>query len=214
MKPAGRTPEPRSIAVFAKAPVPGEVKSRLVPLLGPEAAAELHEVLVQRTLDVARNSGVGPVSLWCMPDTRHPFFDACAALFGIPLHEQRGGDLGERMEWTLATLLADGPALLIGSDCPALSAEDLRAAAGSLATHDAVFQPAEDGGYVLVGLARPVPGLFEGMRWGEGDVMKETRLRLRRSGATWREMPTRWDVDRPEDYRRLMASGLLSEGGR
>jgi glycosyltransferase A (GT-A) superfamily protein (DUF2064 family) len=59
-----------------------------------------------------------------------------------------------------------------------------------------------------------VPGLFEGMRWGEGDVMKETRLRLRRSGATWREMPTRWDVDRPEDYRRLMASGLLSEGGR
>jgi glycosyltransferase A (GT-A) superfamily protein (DUF2064 family) len=102
----------------------------------------------------------------------------------------------------------------VGSDCPSLGAADLLAAAASLATHDAVIQPAEDGGYVLVGMARPVPGLFEGIRWGEAGVMRETRARLRAAAATWREMPARWDVDRPEDYRRLVASGLLAEGHR
>jgi rSAM/selenodomain-associated transferase 1 len=208
---AARAREPRPVAVFAKAPVPGEVKTRLVPLLGAQAAAELHAALVRRALATARNSGMGPVSLWCMPDTRHPFFAACADEFRITLHAQRGAHLGERMARAFETLVADGPALLTGSDCPSLRPEDLRAAAGSLATHDAVFQPAEDGGYVLVGLARLVPGLFEGIRWGEDKVMRETRTRLRAAGATWREMPARWDVDRPEDYQRLLASGLLGE---
>jgi hypothetical protein len=129
----------------------------------------------------------------------------------VTLHGQLGGHLGERMARALAQLLARGPALLVGSDCPALAAGDLRAAAGALATHDAVFQPAEDGGYVLVGLSRPLPGIFEGIRWGESGVMRETRDRLRAAGARWREMPVRWDVDRPEDYRRLLASGLLGE---
>ena len=214
MAPKALKAEPRPVAVFARSPVPGEVKTRLIPLLGPEAAAELHMTLARRAIATACGAGIGPVSLWCTPDMGHPFFAACAAQFGVDLHEQRGGHLGERMERTLAALLATGPALLIGSDCPSLRVEDLRAAAGSLATHDAVLQPAEDGGYVLVGLARPVPGLFEGIRWGESGVMRETRARLRAAGATWREMPTRWDVDRPEDYRRLVVSGLLAEGSR
>jgi rSAM/selenodomain-associated transferase 1 len=148
-----------------------------------------------------------------MPDTGHPFFAACAAEFGVTLHRQRGGHLGERMAHAFEHLLPAGPALLIGSDCPSLGAADLRAAAGSLATHDAVFQPAEDGGYVLVGLAREARGIFEGPAWGEGSVMRDTRSRLRAAAATWREMPMRWDVDRPEDYRRLLASGLLAESG-
>ena len=154
-----------------------------------------------------------PVSLWCAPDTAHPFFAACTAKYGVCLHEQHRGDLGERMARAFDRLLAAGPALLVGSDCPSLRAEDLRAAAGSLATYDAVFQPAEDGGYVLVGLARAVPGLFEGIGWGGTNVMRDTRSRLRAAGAVWREMPVRWDVDRPEDYRRLLASSLLAESG-
>jgi rSAM/selenodomain-associated transferase 1 len=202
------------VAVFAKAPVPGEVKTRLIPLLGAQDAAELHALLVRRALAVARDAGVGPLTLWCLPGTGHPFFGACAAEFGASLKEQRGGQLGERMARAFEHLLATGPALLVGSDCPSLGAADLLAAAASLATHDAVIQPAEDGGYVLVGMARPVPGLFEGIRWGEAGVMRETRARLRAAAATWREMPARWDVDRPEDYRRLVASGLLAEGHR
>ncbi|MBL0142515.1 MAG: TIGR04282 family arsenosugar biosynthesis glycosyltransferase [Betaproteobacteria bacterium] len=214
MAPATPSGSAAQVAVFAKAPVPGEVKTRLVPLLGAGDAAELHATLVRHALATARNSGVGAVSLWCMPNTGHPFFAACAAEFGVDLHEQRGGHLGERMARAFDRLLASGPALLVGSDCPSLRADDLRAAAGSLSTHDAVIQPAEDGGYVLVGLARTAPGLFEGIRWGEASVMRDTRARLREAGATWREMPTRWDVDRPEDYRRLLASGLLAESGR
>ena len=214
MAPAARRGSTAQVAVFAKAPVPGEVKTRLVALLGARESAELHAALVRHALATARNSGVGPVSLWCMPDTGHPFFAACAAEFGVSLHEQRGGHLGERMARAFDRLLAAGPALLVGSDCPSLRAEDLRAAAGSLATHDAVIQPAEDGGYVLVGLARPVAGLFERIRWGESSVMRDTRVRLREAAATWREMPVRWDVDRPEDYRRLLASGLLAEAAR
>jgi hypothetical protein len=201
-----------AIAVFAKAPVPGQVKTRLVPLLGAESAAELHSMLVRRALATACAAGVGPVALWCVPDTGHPFFRACAEAFGVSLEAQKGGHLGERMARSLAAMLARGPALLIGSDCPALGADDLQAAARSLATHDAVFQPAEDGGYVLVGLSREVPGLFDGIRWGEERVMRDTRARLRAARATWREFPARWDVDRPHDYQRLMASGLLAEG--
>jgi hypothetical protein len=202
------------VAVFARAPVPGEVKTRLAPLLGPREAAELHATLVRQALRTARTAGVGPVSLWCTPDPAHPFFAACAAEHGVALHAQRGGDLGERMARAFDELLASGPALLVGSDCPSLSARDLCAAAVSLATRDAVVQPAEDGGYVLVGLSRPVAGVFEGLRWGEASVMRDTRERLRGAGATWREMPVRWDVDRPDDYRRLLASGLLAGGGR
>ncbi len=199
------------VAVFAKAPVPGEVKTRLIGLLGAREAAGLHAALVRRALGTARNSAVGPVSLWCMPDTGHPFFAACAAEYGAELRPQRGGDLGERMEGAFGQLLGEGPAVLIGSDCPCLGVEDLRSAAAALATHDAVLQPAEDGGYVLVGLSRQVPGLFDGVRWGESTVMRETRERLRSAGATWKELPVRWDVDRPEDYRRLAQSGLLAE---
>ena len=204
-------PSAVQVAVFAKAPVAGQVKTRLVPLLGEAAAAELHATLVRRTLATAREAAVGPVSLWCAPDAGHPFFGACAAESGAVLQGQRGGHLGERMARAFDRLLAAGPALLVGSDCPSLGAADLRAAAASLATHDAVVQPAEDGGYVLVGLSRAVPGLFERIRWGEASVMVDTRSRLRAAGARWREMPLRWDVDRPEDYRRLVVSGLLAE---
>ncbi|MBK8322477.1 MAG: TIGR04282 family arsenosugar biosynthesis glycosyltransferase [Betaproteobacteria bacterium] len=201
-----------SIAVFAKAPVPGEVKTRLVPLLGEESAAELHSVLVRRALATARAAALGPVTLWCMPETGHPFFQSCAEAFGVTLQTQRGGHLGERMARALEAMLLQGPGLIIGSDCPALTVDDLHAAARSLATHDAVVQPAEDGGYVLVGLSKPVPGLFEGIDWGEGKVMRDTRLRLRAARATWRELPSRWDVDRPADYQRLTVTGLLAEG--
>ena len=214
MEAAARPPSAVQVAVFAKAPVAGEVKTRLVPLLGPADAAELHATLVRHALATARAAEVGPVSLWCAPDRGHPFFAACAGEFGVALHEQRGGHLGERMARAFERLLAAGPAMIVGSDCPSLTAGDLREAAAALAGREAVVQPAEDGGYVLVGLARALPGLFEGIRWGEADVMRATRERLRAAGTAWAELPVRWDVDRPEDYRRLLASGLLAEGGR
>ena len=98
--------------------------------------------------------------------------------------------------------------LLTGSDCPSMTAADLRGAARALRDgRDAVFCPAEDGGYTLIGLTHAMPALFDAMTWGTDIVMEETRQRLRNLGWHWHELPTHWDVDRPEDYQRLVHEG-------
>ena len=202
------------IAVFAKAPVPGRVKTRLAAHLGDERAALLAASLTRHALSAATGSGVGSVELWCAPDATHPFFPECASRFGVTLREQRGADLGERMDAAIRDSLDGGsPVLLIGADCPALDAAVLKRAAAALARHDAVFVPAEDGGYVLVGMARIVPGLFDAIGWGGETVMQDTRERLVRAHARWQELDPLWDVDRPEDYARMRREGLASEAG-
>ena len=202
-------PEPTRVAVFAKAPVAGLVKTRLAPLLGSDGAAQLHARLVMRALATAIEARLGDVELWCAPDERDPFFASCAERFSVRLCRQEGGNLGERMGYAFRRSLASGrPLLAIGSDCPALTSRELRSAAEALVTHDAVVAPAEDGGYVMVGLARSVPGIFDGIAWGTSTVMDETRRRLESAGARWKLMPMLWDVDRPEDYLRLQGAGL------
>jgi rSAM/selenodomain-associated transferase 1 len=205
--------EPRTrVAVFARAPVPGAVKTRLAPLLGPEGAAALHAGLVRQALSIATMAAVGPVELWCAPDESHPFFARCAEQFRLTLHRQVGADLGERMHGAIAAGLAAGDrVVLIGSDCPTLEPADLREAARALETQDAAIAPAEDGGYVLIALSKPVPGLFTGIAWGGAAVMGATRTRLADLHVRWKELPTRWDVDRPEDYARLQREGRLAE---
>jgi len=197
------------IAVFAKAPVPGRVKTRLAVHLCEERAARLAAALTSRALATAVGAGIGPVELWCSPDASHPFFQECASRFRVRLREQRGEDLGSRMEAAIEdALAARSPVLLIGSDCPALDAAVLERAAAALARHDAVFVPAEDGGYVLVGMARRVPGAFDAIAWAGDNVMQQTRERLVRAHARWQELDPLWDVDRPEDYARMRREGL------
>ena len=194
------------VLVFAKAPVPGQAKTRLAPALGERGAAELHRQLLTRALRTAIAAELGPVELWCAPDTHDPFFCACAEKFGLSLHDQGEGDLGMRMSRALESALADGaPALLIGSDCPALTAQYLRQAAAACGSgNHAVFGPAEDGGYALIGLARaPSATLFENIAWGTSTVMQQTRLRLQGLGWRWIELGALWDVDRPSDLPRL-----------
>src|SRR5262245_60397345 len=199
------------IIVFAKAPEPGKVKTRLIPLLGAEGAAALHARLVRGALTTACGAAIGPVELACTPDTKHPFFRHCAERYGVTLTLQSAGDLGVRMEEACRRTLGHSvAALIIGADSPALTAEHLRAGRDVLTQgHEAVLIPAEDGGYVLMGLSRCDRRLFEGLDWGEPNVMAETRSRLSRLGWNWTELPALWDVDRPEDYERLVASGLL-----
>jgi rSAM/selenodomain-associated transferase 1 len=194
--------ESMAIAVFSKAPRAGEAKTRLIPALGAAGAARLQRRLCLRTLDLACRAANGRVTLWAAPDHRQRFFRAVQAQHGIELRSQAGSDLGERM--ANAFVAHAGPLLLIGSDCPALTAAHLAAAATALHDgHDAVFIPAEDGGYVLVGLRRPQPRLFEGIAWGSDQVMAQTRERLMALGLRWLEPATLWDVDRPEDLLRL-----------
>jgi len=206
---------PPAVAVFARAPVAGAAKTRLMPVLGAAGAARLQAAFVRRALRTAIDAALGPVSLWCAPDCGNPFFTACREEFDVALAPQQGGDLGARMAHAFDSLCAAHPVLLIGTDCPALEGDTLRRAAGALAQgEDAVFVPAEDGGYVLIGLARPFAALFHGIAWGSDQVMVQSRERLRAEGLRWRELPPCWDVDRPEDVARLAASGIMSEALR
>lgn len=199
-----------NIAVFARAPEAGEAKTRLIPRLGAEGAAALQHALIHRALRTALAANLGPVSLWCTPDCEHPAFAECARLFGVPLNLQQGADLGGRMLHAFSRLCPQHETLLIGSDCPALTIAELRAAARALLDgNDAVFGPAEDGGYVLIGLRHALAPLFHGIPWGTDRVMEETRVRLRRSALQWQELALSWDLDRPEDIDRLRTSGLM-----
>ena len=200
-----------AVIVFAKAARPGAVKTRLIPRLGDEGAAALHVKLVRRTLDTLRAASLKNVQLHCTPGTDDPFFWFCSGHYGVALHAQVTGDLGERMLAALEkALVSHAFALLVGTDCPALAARHLRQAEQALREgDDAVFVPCEDGGYALVGLKRADASLFDGIAWGGDQVMAETRARLQQLAWRWRELETLWDVDRPEDYDRLEQSCLL-----
>jgi rSAM/selenodomain-associated transferase 1 len=199
--------EPVAIAILAKAPVPGTVKTRLTFMLGVDGAAALQTRFIVRTVEAAAAAALGPITLWTSPDERHPVFQDMASRFPLTLARQPSGDLGTRM--LAAFTQGNGPTLLIGTDCPVLTAGHLTDAAAVLRSGtDAVFLPADDGGYVLVGLRRPIPELFGDMAWSTDAVMLETRRRLTHLDLSWREPANLWDVDRPTDVRRMHKEGL------
>lgn len=191
-----------ALSVLAKAPIPGKVKTRLVASLGAEAACRLHERLLKNTIAVAlATTSPRRITLWTALDHGHPLFLEIAKRHGIELHAQPEGDLGERMHHALEAM--GEPGLLIGSDCPVLTPVLLRSCRDALASVDAVFLPAEDGGYALVGLNRPEKRLFADIDWGTERVMEQTRHRIAALGWQLACPAVVWDVDRPEDTDRL-----------
>jgi len=200
-------PDTVGVAILTKAPEPGRVKTRLAMMLGTDGAAKLHERLVIHTVKAAAEAATGPLTIWAAPDERHPFFQELARQLPVALARQPEGDLGARMN--AAFVRAGEATLVIGTDCPVLTATHLRDAANVLREGvDAVIISAEDGGYVLIGLSRPVPDLFTDMAWSSDGVMVETRQRLRHLGLSWREPAHLWDVDRPSDVGRMRREGL------
>lgn len=201
------------VIVFARAPEPGAVKTRLIPLIGPQGAAALHARMMERALATACQAALGAVELHCAPDCDDDFLRSCSSRYPAKLVAQAEGDLGARMAAAAGTALtAHSRVLLMGSDCPALTARHLRAANQALLDGAAAaLAPAEDGGYVLLGLKQSDRRLFEGIAWGSETVLADTRARLRELAWPWHELDTLWDVDRAEDYQRLLKSGLLDE---
>ena len=196
-----------AVIVMAKAPVPGYAKTRLQPALGADGAARLAERLLALTVEQAVAAGVGPVELCCAPDETHAAFARMAAQHGVALTRQGEGDLGQRMARALERSLdVHGRAVMIGTDAPQLDAAYLRAARDALVTHDAVFGPALDGGYVLVGLGRAAPALFEGIAWSTPQVMSATRARLAELVLKHHELPALADIDEPADLIHLPAA--------
>lgn len=196
--------ESRCLIVMAKAPVAGFAKSRLVPALGAQGAAALAERLLVHAVQQAAQAQFDTLVLCVTPDTTHPLFRRLQAEHQLVLSEQGEGDLGARMHRALAgALAAHTRALLIGTDVPALDAAMLQRADAALMQADAVFVPALDGGYALVGLKRDAPALFEGIAWSTDRVMAQTRERAAAAGLRTAELPPVADIDEPSDLAHL-----------
>lgn len=182
------------VAIFTRFPEPGRAKTRLIPALGAEGAAALHRRLAERTLAAVRAAGL-PYRLHVTGAPPAAFTDWLGLTDAM---EQGEGDLGER----LARAGPPYPTLFIGTDAPDLDADLLVRAADSLAAHDAAIGPAEDGGYWLLGLARPVPGVFRNIPWSTDRVFTDTQARLAEAGIEPALLPCLADCDRPDDLAR------------
>jgi rSAM/selenodomain-associated transferase 1 len=201
--------QPR-LVVFAKAPQPGSAKTRLIPALGAEGAAALAGRMLDHALAQALVADAGPVELCMNPAPGDPAWETTAIPAAVSRTGQGDGDLGERMARAVRRVTAeDGrPVLLMGSDCPALTADLIREAARQLRTHDAVLLPVADGGYVLIGLKSPCPALFDRMPWSTASVAAETLSRMAALGLkVWRG-PLLRDIDEPADLAQLPAGFL------
>ena len=181
------TPE---IAIFARWPEPGKAKTRLIPALGAEGAAALYRKLLEMTVREARISGL-PFHLRVSGAEPARFREWLGA--DIDVRDQGGGDLGEKLA------RVPTPGIMIGSDCPGLTAQLLRDASNALSTHAAVIGPADDGGYWLLGLAEPMPDLFTEMAWSTPAVFPETLRRLKALAVEPHILPELSDIDTGDD---------------
>lgn len=198
-----------TILIFAKAPLPGKVKTRLTPPLNPVQAAELHQKLLTRTLKMATQTALAPVSLYCSPDQQHPFFVRCQQTYPIDLAQQIGDDLGARMQHGIETVLQHSRiAIVIGSDCPEMNQRYLEEAIQRLRSgSDVVLGPATDGGYVLIGMKQIHPQLFSDIEWGSDTVLGQTMERIMQAGLQLSLLESMQDIDRPEDLQHIKALG-------
>ncbi len=190
-----------AIAVFARNPVPGKVKTRLIPLLGEQGAANLHRALISDTL---RKAGRLPARI-----SRHLFLTPSRAPFRLArksfkVHIQRGRDLGERIRNALDDLHhSHAPILIVGTDSPLVPASRFVLALKELETCDAVLGPCVDGGYYLIGLRKRAPGVLRGVRWGGRFAYRDTLRNIMNAGLSCSILEAGSDVDTPSDFKRL-----------
>ena len=212
---SGEPPEaPIAVAIMAKAPRAGEVKTRLCPPLAAEEAAALYRCFLLDKIDqVGALTGASAVIAYTPPEGRRMFEELAPGFILIP---QRGRDLGERLANSVGQLLSDGHrgALLLDSDTPTLPGQYLDQALALLMSPrtDVVLGPSEDGGYYLIGLRRLHRELFEGMVWSTPTVLRETVHRAEVKGLTVALLPPWFDIDTAEDLDRLRASLRGTEG--
>ena len=204
------------IVIFAKAPLPGSVKTRLTPALGAEGAATLARRLLAHTLQQAMTANVGEVELCMSPAPTDPAWQGVAIPGAVHQTAQGDGDLGARMARAVRRITqhaqsVEGSVLLIGTDCPALTASGLKQAAQQLEQHDAVLLPAHDGGYVLLGVKTPCPELFDHMPWSTASVAVKTLQRMASLNLRVWQGPTLHDIDEPADLEHVpnMSKDLL-----
>lgn len=192
------------LIIFAKAPIAGQVKTRLIPDYSAEQANIIHQQLLEYTAAGLSHLKNIEVQLHCAPNQSHNFFQYLKSQYNISLHDQTNGDLGEKMSTALFNALLDyKKVVLIGADIPAIDKDYIQWAFTKLDQNPTVLGPAEDGGYVLVGLTKPQPSMFVGIEWGDVNVLQQTIDSL--SPEIPLLLDTLWDVDRAEDVDRFKA---------
>ena len=205
---AALPPAKASVAILAKAPVAGLAKTRLMPALGAAGAARAQRRFSLQTIQTAILSQLGALTLWCTPHPEHRHFRAIRQRLDIATQAQPEGDIGERMRFAAETHFANNdapPLLIIGTDCAVLAPGHLQEAARSLLTHDVCLIPAEDGGYVLIGMRTMIPEVFQEVAWSTSAVLAQTLSRCALAGASVAQLPTLWDIDEPADWQRWQA---------
>lgn len=198
-----------AVAVFARPPVPGQAKTRLIGELTPQQAADLHQACLQDTLRLAES--VKDVQRWLFlaPGKARPasrgFLRWRAR--GWQIRRQRGANLGARLANGCRQVFAHGASrlVIIGTDSPWMGAERIREAIAALEKRDVVLGPAEDGGYYLLGVRKFLPRMFRGIDWGTSRVLRQTLERLKASGASVALLQRDFDLDRAEDIYRLLS---------
>jgi rSAM/selenodomain-associated transferase 1 len=191
------------LMIFARAPLAGEVNTRLIPDIGVAAATALQRELIEVCMEKYGDAAQFDVQLWCSPDIHHEVFQDCARQHEVSLHQQQGRDLGARMSHAFSTAFTDyDRAALIGTDAPALDAETVSRALDALDTNDVVSVPAEDGGYVLIAMRQHYDKVFLSVPWGGSHVLRKTRGNIVAQALRYQELETCWDIDRLEDYQR------------
>lgn len=198
--------KPTRIIIFAKAPIPGRVKTRLIPALGAAGAASLARYMLLRTLDTALAAAIGQVELCMTPRSDNLAWGGFFLPLGTQVSDQGRGDLGARMARAARRALTqNGRVLLIGTDCLQRSCLHLRRAAEALDTHDAAIYPAFDGGYTLLGLRYFHPRVFEDIPWSTSAVTELTLARMQELHCRVWIGDLLPDIDEPGDLVHLSA---------
>ena len=208
------------LCIFSRAPVLGQVKSRIAAVAGTEMALVVHIELMDRLLSrVAVRTAVKDnyrAELWVTDlSEANSFVDRWLADYPLTLCVQQGENLGERMDMALRSVVAvGGTAVLIGCDCPQLDLIYVNSAFAALEQSDVVLGPAEDGGYGLIGVKADWPHLFHDIPWGTNEVLSSTLRRAVESGASVHMLDTLFDVDTMDDWQRycsLEDSGITTD---
>ncbi len=190
------------LIIFTRYPVPGKAKTRLIPVLGKEGAANLHRLMTQRTIACAlslQNSRQLSVAIHYTGSSQQLMQDWLGT--DLIYHQQSDGDLGIRMAvaFEKSFNLGIDKVAIIGTDCTKLKPEIIAKAFDELSDQDLVLGPAKDGGYYLIGLRRRIPELFDGIKWGTSEVFADTLAIAQNLNLSIAVLPTLADIDRPED---------------
>ncbi len=189
------------LMIFAKAPIAGQVKTRLGCSLGMRKAANIYQQMLYALLEKLSQLTDIKIQLWCSPDTRHPFFRRCAREFDIELKRQLGYDLGQRMSHAFRVNRSNHYGVLIGADIPGIDNAVIVETLGMMHRGaDIVLLPTEDGGYGLIAMSQPHPHLFTHMCWSTSMVLQQTLARIKHRRLKYRLLDRLADIDTKSDY--------------